>query len=299
MAFSLPTTGFNFESSLSPSERINAAKYFTPPAAAAPSLWEKANNLPVSVTDAFSPEGQKAGEAILGSLGPDATQFIGSESEGWTFICAPEEVSWNIANASNRIDTFGTNNPPVVAGTKGMRDLSLGNALVEGFVRKVTVEGKIAVLEKLTEYSLNPTDGFVSVPVYQVWANSKSYGGSQAYFIIKDVRVKESMRDLQGNATRAYVDISLMQVPAYQVNSGRDQAGEVTKGGTPLQQSVQSQANGNVAGTGPAAAGAGSTPGAPGTKPAAGSTAPKPAATTTKPPLPSAKLGEKVKVQQF
>jgi hypothetical protein len=38
------------------------------------------------------------------------------------------------------------------------------------------------------------------------------------------------MRDLKGNATRAYVDISLMQVPAYQVNSGRDQASAVTAG---------------------------------------------------------------------
>ena len=193
---------------------------------------------------------------------------------GWTFICAPEDVSWSIANVSNRINIFGTNNPPVVAGTKGMRDLSLGNALVEGFVRKVTVEGKIAALEKLTEYSLNPTDGFVSVPVYQVWANSKSYGGSQAYFIIKDVRIKESMRDIQGNATRAYVDISLMQVPAYQVNSGRDQAGEVTGGGSALQQSVQAKANGGIAGT---AAKGGSPPGAPGTKPAAGASAPAPA----------------------
>jgi hypothetical protein len=38
------------------------------------------------------------------------------------------------------------------------------------------------------------------------------------------------MRDLTGNATRAFVDISLMQVPAYQVNSGRDQASKATAG---------------------------------------------------------------------
>ena len=39
------------------------------------------------------------------------------------------------------------------------------------------------------------------------------------------------MRDLTGNATRARIDISLMQVPDYQVNSGRDQASQVTAGG--------------------------------------------------------------------
>jgi hypothetical protein len=117
---------------------------------------------------------------------------------------------------------FGTNNPPVVAGSRGMRDLSLGNALVEGFVRNVMVEDKVAALEALMNYQLNASDGFVNVPVYQVKANDKTYGNG--FFIIKDVKVKETMRDLKGNTTRAYVDISLMQVPEYQVNSGRDLA---------------------------------------------------------------------------
>jgi hypothetical protein len=168
-----------------------------------------------------------------------------------------------------------------------MRDLSVSNALVEGFVRRVSVEGKIAALEKLMEYGLNSSDGFVSVPVYQLWANSKSYGGSQAYFIIKDIQVKETMRDLQGNSTRAYVDISLTQVPQYQVNSGRDQAGEATAGG-PALQSVQGQANGGVAGGAGTAGGAkgGSTPGAPGSKPSSGPSAPKPG-DQIKPVLPS------------
>jgi hypothetical protein len=149
---------------------------------------------------------------------------------GWTFITAPEDISWDLANQATRVDMFGTNNPPVVAGSRGMRDLTLGNALVEGFVRGKQVEAKIEALEKLMNYRLNDTEGFVSVPVYQVWANEKSYGGPEAYYIIKDIKVKETMRDLTGNATRAFVDISLMQVPAYQVASGRDQASKPTAG---------------------------------------------------------------------
>ena len=144
---------------------------------------------------------------------------------GWSFITAPEDISWDVANQATRIDIFGTNSPPVVAGSRGMRDLSLGNSLVEGFVRGVTVEGKIAALEKLMNYDLNPTDGFVSVPVYQVTANDKVYGNG--FFIIKDIKIKEKMRDIKGDATRAYVDIALMEVPEYQVNSGRDQASQV------------------------------------------------------------------------
>jgi hypothetical protein len=154
------------------------------------------------------------------------------EDAGWSFITAPEEISWDVSNQANRVDIFGTNNPPVVAGSRGMRDLTLGNSLVEGFIRGVNVEGKIAALEKLMNYKLNQTDGFVSVPVYQVTANDKVYGNG--YFIIKDIKIKETMRDLRGDATRAYVDISLMEVPEYQVNSGRDQASQVAASATSI-----------------------------------------------------------------
>ena len=286
MAFSLsPTTGFDFESSLSPSERIDAAKYFAPSEASAPTLWEKAQSLDIDVVDAYTSDLD-----LGGILGLDSTLFAGgfgaSTQPGWTFITAPEDVSWDVGNQASRVDIFGTNNPPVVAGSRGMRDLTLGNALVEGFVRNVTIEGKIAALENLMNYSLNTSDGFVSVPVYQVWANNKSYGGSEAYYIIKDVKIKETMRDLKGDATRAYVDISLMQVPAYQVNSGRDQASEVTAGGAALsptqkaQATVNGQANQKVTGPGGAAAGAA------GSKPSSG-------ANSATPPPPAIDLEQR------
>jgi hypothetical protein len=149
-----------------------------------------------------------------------------TSGEGWKFICAPEDISWDTSNAVNRIGIFGTNNPPVVSGSRGMRDLSLGSALVEGFTRNVTIETKIQALENLLNYDLNTSDGFVSVPVYQIWANQKAYGNS-GYFVMKDVKVKESMRDLKGDATRATVDVSFVEVPEYQVNSGRDLASQV------------------------------------------------------------------------
>jgi hypothetical protein len=165
------------------------------------------------------------------ALSPTSTNGTGTQQPAWTFITAPSEVSWNVANAANRVDVFGTNNPPVVAGSRGMRDVSIRDALVEGFIRNVQVEAKVAALEQLLNYNLNGSDGFVSVPCYQFYANNKTYGGLKGYYIIKDVSVKEEMRDLTGNATRARVDINLMQVPEYQVNSGRDQASQVTAGG--------------------------------------------------------------------
>jgi hypothetical protein len=167
-----------------------------------------AANPPISIADAYSGKFD-----LSDSLGAPA----------WTFICAPEDISWDTSNAVQRIGIFGTNNPPVVSGSRGMRDLTLGNAIVEGFIRKVTVEKKILALEQLLNYRPNLSDGFVSVPVYRVKANDKAYGNS-GLFVIKEVRVKESMRDLKGDATRATVDISFMEVPEYQVNSGRDLA---------------------------------------------------------------------------
>ena len=160
----------------------------------------------------------------------DFSSFINGTS--WTFITAPADVSWNTNNAATRVDMFGTNNPPVVSGTKGMRDLRLGNALVEGFGRNVSVQGKVSALENLMNYKLNPTAGFVNVPVYQVKVSDKAYG-EQGYFVFKSVTVKETMRDLRGDSTRAYVDIEMMQVPAFQVDSGMDQASSAITGAKP------------------------------------------------------------------
>ena len=168
------------------------------------------------------------GTNALSPSGPNANT---SQQPAWTFITAPSEISWTVANAANRVDVFGTNSPPVVAGSRGMRDVSIRDALVEGFIRNVNVEAKVAALEQLLNYNLNGSDGFVSVPCYQFYANNKTYGGLKGYYIIKDVSIKEEMRDLTGNAVRARIDINLMQVPDYQVNSGRDQASQVTAGG--------------------------------------------------------------------
>jgi hypothetical protein len=163
-------------------------------------------------------------------------------SPSWTFITAPKDISWETANAVERVDMFGTNSPPVVSGTNGMRELNLSECLVEGFIRGVTVEGKVLALENLTDYSLNTEAGFVNVPVYQLWANQKAYGDS-GYFVIKSIKVSEKLRDLRGDSTRAIVDITMTQVPEYQVGSGRDQANQGFTGG---QAKALDQANQNL-----------------------------------------------------
>jgi hypothetical protein len=172
---------------------------------------------PTTLQPNFSISG-KSNESLFSAFG---------QASGWSFICSPETIEWTTNAASDRVPIFGTNRPPVVVGTKGMRDLTLGGALVEGFMRNKAIEQKIIALEELFQYTQGK--GFVNVPVFHVQANSKKYGGSEGgYFVISELKVKETMRDLRGEATRAFVDVSFMQVPEYQVGSGRDQSSLAT-----------------------------------------------------------------------
>jgi hypothetical protein len=169
--------------------------------------------------------------SISGLTGVDGIDGIPKPTAAWTFITAPQQISWDYGNQVNRVDMFGTNNPPAVSGTRGMAELNLSDSLVEGFTRGVQIEGKIAALQNLMNYGVNRELGFVDVPVYQVSANDKTYGPN-GYFVIKSVKVQEQMRDLDGNMTRAKVDISLMQVPEFQVSNGRDLASKAATGVT-------------------------------------------------------------------
>jgi hypothetical protein len=216
-----------------------------------------------SLKSFWDPTGPISGDALQDS-------GVGAPPPVWTFICAPENIEWSTQAVVNRAPIFGSNQPPVTVGSKGMRDLTMSNALVEGFVRNVAIEQKIAILEDLLNYTLNTKAGYVNTPVYEVTANNKKYGngnggGDGGKFVIKDVKTKEIMRDLSGNATRAMVDISFTQVPAYQVDGGRDQAsapignaGKASLLQANAQKALKNQANQGVKTAAKPASGAGS-----------------------------------------
>jgi len=154
----------------------------------------------------------------------------GGGGTGWTFITAPGNVSYSQSADVQRVDLFGTNTPPVTMSSVGMRDLTLGEALMEGFTLNRSVQQHIDTLEGLQRVSLDPK-GFVSVPVYEVFAGPQNGSGkSYGKYVIEQVEIEEQLRDLGGNATRAMVNVSLKQVPDYQVGTGIDQAGASTGG---------------------------------------------------------------------
>lgn len=203
-------------------------------------------------------------------LNEDATTIQSKDSvadipKSWYFVTAPQDVSWSKEGRVSTADTYGTNTPYVLYGSTGLRKLTLGNVMLEGFSNRKTVEANIVALETCMNMVIQ--SGYTAPYCWKMYSGGKSYGT----FIIAGVKVKEVMRDLRGYATRAFVDIELQQVPDYQVNSGRDLASTSILGGpSSAVQSLgnsqnkdsASKASAQAAGKSPAGAGSTGTAGA-------------------------------------
>ena len=136
--------------------------------------------------------------------------------------------------------------------------------MVEGFSNAMQVEDNIVQLEACMRMIIEEGTGYASPYCWEAYAGNKSYGT----FIITSVSVREELRDMSGNATRAFVDIELQEVPAYQVSSGTDITSTAAVGGfdPALEQQAKSEAAGQDAavasaqGDGAGAGGADDTP---------------------------------------
>ena len=145
----------------------------------------------------------------------------------WKFITAPRDISWSKDGNVSSSDVYGTNQPFQIYAFTSLRKLSLSDCLVEGFTENRRVEEHILDLEKLMKVQINQDSGFASPYIWRLTAGPKLYG----FFLITSLNIKEEQRDFKGRATRSRVDISLQEVPEFQVNNGRDLAskGELVK----------------------------------------------------------------------
>jgi hypothetical protein len=105
-------------------------------------------------------------------------------------------------------------------GMTGLRQLNLGNAMIEGFSAAKQIEPNVRNLEACMKMIVNTGAGFTSPYCWKLFAGQKSYGT----FLITNISVRETMRDMTGNATRAFADIQLHEVSPYQIESGIDLA---------------------------------------------------------------------------
>jgi hypothetical protein len=141
------------------------------------------------------------------------------------------------------IEPYGTNNPYVHYGTTKLRTLNLNDVMVEGFSDGKSVENNVIQLEACMRMVLDTDDGYASPYVWRVYAGGKSYGT----YLITNVNVNEEIRDLQGRASRAKVDISFQEVSPYQVSSGIDITAEALTGSfdPEVEKQVQENAKNN------------------------------------------------------
>lgn len=146
--------------------------------------------------------------------------------EEWYFITPPQDVSWSKQSRTNKIEPYGTNNPYLSYGTTGLRELTLGNSMVEGFSDGKAVEENVINLEACMRMVLNSEDGYAAPYCWEIYAGGKTYGT----FVITSVNVKEEIRDSAGRASRANVDIQFQEVAPYQVSSGIDITAEAISG---------------------------------------------------------------------
>lgn len=142
------------------------------------------------------------------------------------FITPPQDVSWNKESSSQEIAAYGTNNPFINYGSTKLRKLTLGNSLVEGFSAGREVENDVLNLEATMQMQLDTGSGYAAPYAWYAWAGGKCYG----IYVVTNVKVKEELRDTRGLATRARVDVSLQEVPSYQVNSGSDLSSQAFSG---------------------------------------------------------------------
>jgi len=146
--------------------------------------------------------------------------------EEWYFITPPQNVSWSKDSRSTMIEPYGTNNPYLHYGTTKLRSLTLGDSLVEGFSDGKIVEENIINLEACMRMVLDSENGFAAPYCWKVYAGGKTYGT----YVITGVNVTEQIREQDGRAARAKVDISLQEVSPYQVSSGIDITADAISG---------------------------------------------------------------------
>jgi len=154
---------------------------------------------------------------------PESSEISNSNSDvptEWKFITSPGNISWSKDGQISDTQVYGTNEPAKIYGFTSLRKLDVSECLVEGFSENKIVEDHILALEKLMEVQINTDNGFASPFVWRFTAGSKLYGN----FLISSLNITEVLRDSTGKATRCLVDISLVEVPDFQINDGRDLA---------------------------------------------------------------------------
>ena len=145
---------------------------------------------------------------------------VGDASIVWKFICAPTSVKWAKTGETSTVAAYGTNQPVLVYSSTSLRQLSLTDVIVEGFIYKKQILDLIKDLENMMNMVADADEGFTSPYIWSLKAGASSYG----LYIITALDVEETLRDAKGRATRATIGIQFQEVGNFQIDNGRDLA---------------------------------------------------------------------------
>lgn len=142
----------------------------------------------------------------------------------WKFISAPGSISWGKTANFSEEDSWATAEKTLTYGGTSMKKLSLGEILIEGLSTRMDISPTVANLEKL----LNPVQykNHIAPLVYELICKTKNdltkTARSYGYYVITDLSIEEQMRDKRGRPLRVKANLGLLEVPKYQINTGRD-----------------------------------------------------------------------------
>lgn len=142
----------------------------------------------------------------------------------WRFQYAPQ-IAYTRSSTFQEDVTWGTNVQPAHFNNTSGKKVSIQGAILEGMTIGKTVTGAVRALETLMSV-VNPDNEEQIAPyAYRLIVGGRTFtepvSGRHSPFVIENISVKEELYDTNGEVLMYKVDMSLKEVPYYQINDGR------------------------------------------------------------------------------
>ena len=142
----------------------------------------------------------------------------------WRFQYAPQ-ISWTRSATFQEDKSWGSNVQPAHYNNTSGKRVNVQGAILEGMTIGKTVTGAVTALEVLMSVA-NPDNELQVAPyAYRFIIGGRTLtepiSGRHAPFVIEQLTVKEEMYDTQGEMISVKVDLTLREIPYYQINDGR------------------------------------------------------------------------------
>ena len=142
----------------------------------------------------------------------------------WRFQYAPQ-IAWTAAATFQEDKSWGTNVQPSHFNNKSGKKITIQGAILEGMTIGKTVTGAVLALESLMSVT-NPDNELQVAPyAYRLIIGDRTVTepieNRHAPFVIESMTVKEEMYDTKGEMISVKLDLTLKEIPYYQINDGR------------------------------------------------------------------------------